>query len=58
MRIRDFIEHLSQYVQDIELVINVDDNFVTPSVNREIVYFKHDVSGISFNDNAIVLSAK
>ena len=58
MRIRDFIEELNQYDQDIELVIDVDGTFVTPSVNREVVHFKHDFSGIAFKDEAIVLAKR
>ena len=56
MKIRDFIEELSRFDQDIELVIDVDGDFITPSMSREVVHFKHDYSGTSFRDLAIVLS--
>ncbi len=56
MRISDFIETLKQYDQDTELVIDVDGTYITPAVDRKIVHFKHEYSGTSFTDNAIVLS--
>ena len=56
MKIKDFIEELSRFDQDIELVIDVDGDFITPSMSREVVHFKHDYSGTSFKDLAIVLS--
>lgn len=56
MRIKDFIETLSQYDQDIELVINADGKFITPKLNKAVVCFKHDYSGMYFKDNAIILS--
>ncbi|WP_155951050.1 hypothetical protein [Pseudobutyrivibrio sp. MD2005] len=56
MRIKDFIETLSQYDENIELVINVDGKFITPSVNREVVHFKHEYTGTSYKDSAVVLA--
>ena len=58
MRIRDFIEELNQYDQDIELVIDVNGKFITPSVKKEVVHFKHDYSGSTYKDNAIVLGSR
>lgn len=58
MRIKDFIETLQEYDQNIELVINVDGEFITPSINRKVVHFKHDYSGIAYKDDAIVLTKK
>ncbi len=56
MRIVDFIETLKQFDPDTELVIDLDGNFITPAIAKKIVHFKHDFSGTSFKDNAIVLS--
>ena len=58
MRIKDFIETLSQYDSNIELVINVDGKYTTPKLNKAVVRFKHDYSGMYFQDNAIILSEK
>lgn len=58
MRLADFIETLKQYDPDTELVIDLDGKFITPSVNKKIVHYKHEYSGTSFIDNAIVLSKK
>ena len=56
MRLKDFIETLSQYDPDTELVIDLDGKFVTPSISREVVHYKHDYSGASYKDTAVVLS--
>lgn len=58
MKIRDVIEELSQFDQDIELVIDVDGEYVTPSMNEIVVHFKHDYSGTSFKDAAVVLAKR
>ncbi len=56
MRIKDVIEKLSQYDSNTEIVINVDDHFVCPKIERTIVPYKHDYNGISYKDEAIVFS--
>lgn len=56
MRIVDLIEKLKQYDPDTELVIDLDGKFITPSIHERIVHFKHEYSGSSFKDDAIVLS--
>ena len=59
MRIKDFIAELSQYDENIEIVLDVDGNCSTPSsVKKDVVHFKHDYSGTSYKDDAIVLSAR
>lgn len=59
MRIKDVIAELSQYDENIELVINVDGKYATPSsMKKDIVHFKHDYSGTEFTDEAIVLSSR
>ena len=37
MRLKDFIETLSQYDPDTELVIDLDGKFVTPSISRDMI---------------------
>ncbi len=56
MRIRDFIETLNQFDPDIELVIDVNGKFITPSVKREVVHYKHEYTGTSYKDEAVVLA--
>lgn len=58
MKIKDVIKELNQFDQDIELVINVDGKFITPSINRDIVYYKHDFNGCSYTDEAIVMASR
>lgn len=58
MRIKEFIETLNQYDPDIEIVIDVDGNYVTPILKKSVVNFKHDYSGMCFKDDAIILSEK
>ena len=56
MRIKDLIEELSQYDQNIELVVNVDGEYVSPKMKRDCVMFKHHYNGVAYRDNAVVLS--
>lgn len=56
MRIRDFIETLNQFDPDIELVIDVNGKFITPSVKREVVHYKHEYTGTTYKDEALVLA--
>jgi hypothetical protein len=59
MRIKDIIAELSQYDENIELVVNVDGKCATPSsMKKDIVHFKHDYSGTVYTDEAVVLSAR
>ncbi len=58
MTIKDFINVLSQYDPDTELVIKTEDAFVSPNIKREVVSFKHKYNGVYYKDNAIVLSEK
>lgn len=58
MRIKDFMDVLNQFDPNTELVIDVDGSFVSPIVQRDIVYYKHKYSGIAYTDEAIVLSKK
>ncbi len=56
MKIKDFIAELSKYNENIELVIDINGNYLVPSLKKDIVNFKHEVSGTSYIDEAIVLS--
>ena len=56
MRIKDFIEKLEQFDPETEIVINCDDEFISPKMKKDIVMFKHNYSGVSFKDDCIVLS--
>lgn len=56
MKIKDFMKTLSSFDPEIELVIDVNGEFVTPSVQDKVVYFKHDYSGTTFKDEAVVLA--
>ncbi len=56
MRIKDFIETLSQYDPNIELVIDVEGKYITPKVKRDIVTFKHEYNGVLYKDEAVVLT--
>lgn len=56
MRIKDVIEKLSKYDPDTEVVVGVDGDFFSPNLKRDIVLYKHNYSGISYKDEAIVLS--
>lgn len=58
MRIKDVIAELSQYDENIEIVINVDGKCQTPSMKKDIVHFRHDFTGTAYNDEAIVLSER
>ncbi len=56
MRIKDVIEKLSKYDPDIEVVVGVDGDFFSPNFKRDIVSYKHNYNGVSYKDEAIVLS--
>ena len=56
MRIKDFIEKLEQFDPETEVVINVDGDFISPKMKKDIVMFKHNYSGVSFKDDCVVLS--
>ncbi|SDH33055.1 hypothetical protein SAMN05421493_101326 [Pseudobutyrivibrio sp. 49] len=56
MRIRDVIENLSQYDQDLEVVVGVDGDFFSPNFKRDIVLFKHAFNGVAYKDEAVILS--
>ena len=56
MRIKDVIEKLSKYDQNLELVVDVDGEFFSPNFKRDIVPFKHAFNGVAYKDEAIVLS--
>ena len=56
MRIKDVIEKLSQYDQDLELVIGVEGDFYSPKLKRDIVPFKHAYNGVAYKDEAVVLT--
>jgi 5,10-methylenetetrahydrofolate reductase len=56
MRIRDFINVLSEYDQDVELVINTKDGYFSPQITKEVVTYKHNYNGVTYKDDAIVLS--
>lgn len=55
MKIKDFIEKLNEYDENIEIVIKTSKGYSTPKVKKDIVKYKHDYSGIEFIDDAIVL---
>ena len=56
MQIKDVIEKLSQYDENLEVVVGVDGDFFSPNFKRDIVSFKHKFNGVSYKDEAIVLS--
>ena len=55
MRIKDFIEKLNEYDENIEIVIKTSKGYSSPKVKKDIVKYKHDYSGTEFIDDAIVL---
>lgn len=55
MRIKDFIEKLNEYDENIEIVIKTSKGYSSPKVKKDIVKYKHEYSGTEFIDGAIVL---
>ncbi len=55
MRIKDFIEMLNEYDENIEIVIKTSKGYSSPKVKKDIVKYNHEYSGTEFIDDAIVL---
>ncbi len=56
MRVVDLIELLKEQDPNIELVIDVNGKYVTPAIKKSIVHYKHEYSGTTYTDEALVLS--
>ena len=56
MKIKDVIENLSKYDQNLELVIDVEGEFFSPKLKRDIVPFKHHYNGVMYKDEAVILT--
>ena len=39
-----------------EIVIDIDGDFVSPKMTEKVVHFKHNYSGMSYKDNAVILT--
>ncbi len=55
MKIKDLVRTLDQFDPEMELVIDVDGEYVSPEVKRDIVAFRHKFNGVYYKDNAVVL---
>lgn len=58
MKIKDLIEQLNQYDPEIEVVVNIDNSYISPKLTKDIVPFKHNFNGVFYKDDAIVLSER